>query len=70
MSRDLSCNPLHEWQATEDQILNLMDALGSIISYVREDEQLQLSAALFSEDLSAAHLGADISAGVSSFRSS
>ena len=58
----------HGWQATEDQILELMDALGSVISYVREDELLQLSAALFSEDLSAAHLGADVSAGVSSSR--
>ena len=43
-----------------------MDALGSMISYVREDEQLQLSAALHSEDLSAAHLAADVTAGVPS----
>ena len=43
-----------------------MDALGSVISYVREDEHLQLSAAQQSEDLSAAYLGADASAGVPS----
>ena len=50
-------------QATEDEVLSLMNALGSVISYVREDEQLQLSAQLRFEDLSAAHLGADVSAG-------
>ena len=30
-------------QTTEDMILKLMSALGSVVSYVREDEQLQLS---------------------------
>lgn len=50
-------------QASEDEVLSLMNALGSVISYVREDEQLQLSASLRSEDLSATHLGADVSAG-------
>lgn len=50
-------------QASEDEVLSLMNALGSVISYVREDEQLQLSASLRSEDLSAAHLGVDVSAG-------
>ena len=41
-----------------------MDALGSVISYVREDEQLQLSAVVLSEDLTPARLGAGVSAGV------
>ena len=50
-------------QATEDEVLSLMNALGSVISYVREDEQMQLSADLRYEDLSAAHFGADVSAG-------
>ena len=40
-----------------------MSALGSVISYVREDEQLQLSATVLSEDLSAAHIGAAAFAG-------
>lgn len=40
-----------------------MDALGSVTSYVREDEQLQLSAALVSEELTPAHLGTGVSAG-------
>ena len=56
--RNLTCT-----QASEDEVLSLMNALGSVISYVREDEQLQLSASLRSEDLSATHLGADVSAG-------
>ncbi len=68
MSVGVLCDPFCAWQATEDQILELMDALGSVISYVREDEQLQLSAALRSEDLTPAHLDADVSAGGVSLR--
>ena len=41
-----------------------MSALGSVISYVREDEQLQLSATVLSEDLSAGQIGAAASAGM------
>lgn len=46
--------------------MKLVDALGSIVSYVTEDEQLQLPAApvLLSKDLSAARMGPDLSAGV------
>jgi hypothetical protein len=46
-------------------VLALISALGSLISYVREDEQLQLSVTVFSEDLSAAHIGVAASAGMS-----
>lgn len=52
-------------QATEDEVVALMSALGSIIAYVREDEQLQLSATVLYEDLSTPHLAVDVSAGVS-----
>ena len=52
------------WQTTEDMMLTLMSALGSVVSYVREDEQLQLSSAVSYEDLSAARLGLDASQGM------
>ena len=51
-------------QTTEDVIQTLMSALGSVVSYVREDEQLQLSSAVSYEDLSAAHLGTVASQGL------
>ena len=50
-------------QTTEDMIQTLMSALGSVVSYVREDEQLQLSSAVSFEDLSAARLGTVVSQG-------
>ena len=51
-------------QTTEDMILKLMSALGSVVSYVREDEQLQLSLTVSYEDLSVAHLRSDASQGM------
>ena len=61
-----SCNLPFCWQATEAKILDLIKVLGSVISYVRQDEQLQQSAAQVIEDLSAAHLGGAVSAGMPS----
>ena len=54
-------------QTTEDRIQTLMSALGSIVSYVREDEQLQLSSAVSYEDLSSVYLGSDASQGEGCF---
>ena len=66
MTQDASADYLEEvllLQTTEDMIQTLMSALGSVVSYVREDEQLQLSSAVSYEDLSAVHLGSDASQG-------
>ena len=70
MTQDESADYLEEvflLQTTEDMIQTLMSALGSVVSYVREDEQLQLSSAVSYEDLSAAYLGSDASQGEGCF---
>ena len=52
-------------QASEDQMVAFLAAAGDLVSYVREDEHLQLSAGTFAspEDLSAKALGATLSQG-------
>ena len=62
-------NCICAWQATEDQVIKLKDAFGNVTSSVLDDERLQLPIApvLLSKDLSAAHLGVDLSAGMLSF---